>query len=247
MMGAMRWILAGLMMVLVACGADEGDGIDAGAGGTTTTTTATSTTTTTAPPAGDGELPGERVEIFPDAGAQMAVVGVAADDTLNVREGPGVEFAVAFELEPLATGFTATGHNRTVGDSMWSEIEAEGGTGWANTAFLLQPGGVDDITSQIAPRPEDRPRAETMVELGRIVADARASDEPESKIVIVDGPTVGDLGEITVDVIGLGDDSVGGERLHIFAEPEEGGEGFVLRTVERTILCSRGVSDGVCV
>jgi hypothetical protein len=59
-------------------------------------------------------------------------------------------------------------------------------------------------------------------------------------------PTVGDLGEVTYDVIGLGDDAVYGYRLHVFGEPVT--DGFSLRTVERTYLCSRGVdADELCV
>ena len=60
-----------------------------------------------------------------------------------------------------------------------------------------------------------------------------------------DGGGCVDLGEIAVDVIGLGDDSVGGYRLRIFAE--EGPDTFTVRTVERTTFCSRGAGDdGLC-
>ena len=53
---------------------------------------------------------------------------------------------------------------------------------------------------------------------------------------------VGDLGEVTYDVIGFPDDSVTGVRLHVFGEPS--GNGFVLRTVESTTLCARGATGG---
>ena len=88
-----------------------------------------------------------------------------------------------------------------------------------------------------------------MGELGQVVGRRRASAaDPESKIVVVDGPRVGDLGEITVDVIDLADDAQGGERLKIFAEPGPPGARFTVRTVEATALCSRGVTnDGLCV
>jgi hypothetical protein len=180
----------------------------------------------------------------------LAVVGVAAADTLKVRSGPGVEFGVLFELGPLAMNAVATGHNRSVGNGgFWSEITAGDRTGWANTAFLLQPGQVSDITAALFPTPSARPKAETMEELGQVVGRRRAgAAEPPARIVVVDGPTVGDLGEITVDVIGLGDDSQGGERLKIFAEPGPPGARFTVRTVEATALCSRGVTkDGLCV
>lgn len=71
-----------------------------------------------------------------------------------------------------------------------------------------------------------------------------SDEEPESDIVQVTEVSEGDLTEVTYDVIGLGDDSILGFRLHIFAE--ESGAGFTLRTVEATVLCGRGVSDGLC-
>jgi len=144
---------------------------------------------------------------------------------------------------------TATGHNRSVPDAgWWSEIAVDGRTGWANTAFLLQPGQVDDITAALFPTPAERPTAESMAELGQTVARVRAGDAPEAGIVVVDGPSVGDVGEISVDIIGMGDDSVGGERLHIFAEPGPDRRSFTVRSVEATTFCSRGVTpDRLCV
>jgi hypothetical protein len=204
---------------------------------------------TTKPRAG-APLPGERVEIYPYRGARLSVVGVAGDDTLSVRSGPGTDFEVVFDLHPLAMNVTATGHNRSVGggSGFWSEIIVDGRTGWANSAFLLQSGAVTDITAALFPDPAGRPTAASMRELGQGVARLRASEEPASDIVVVDEPPVGDLGEITVDVIGLGDDAVGGERLKIFAEPGSGGRPFTVRTVEATSLCSRGVTgEGLCV
>ena len=93
----------------------------------------------------------------------------------------------------------------------------------------------------------ETPSAETMLDLGLIVAEALASDEPASRIVMSVAPTVGDLGEVTYDVVGIGDDSVLGFRLHVFATPDEGGEGFVLKSVEQTVLCGRGLSGELCV
>ena len=65
---------------------------------------------------------------------------------------------------------------------------------------------------------------------------------------MVVAPAVGDLGEVTYDVIGLGDDSIGGWRLHVFGTPSASGEGFLLKTLEATTLCTRGVTtDGLCI
>ena len=58
-------------------------------------------------------------------------------------------------------------------------------------------------------------------------------------------PTFGDLGEVTFDVVGLGDDALFGVRLRVFGTP--GDESFTFKTVERTLLCGRGISsNGLC-
>jgi hypothetical protein len=75
------------------------------------------------------------------------------------------------------------------------------------------------------------------------------TDEEIYRRIVVSTPTsVGDLGEITMDVIGLADDAQIGWRVHICATPSQSGDGFVLKSVEATSLCGRGVtSDGLCI
>jgi hypothetical protein len=68
---------------------------------------------------------------------------------------------------------------------------------------------VNDITAALFPTPPERPTKKTMMELGQTVARLRAGADPNADVVVVDGPTVGDVGEITVDIVGVGDDSVG--------------------------------------
>lgn len=236
----------------VVAGRSDGPGSDT----TTTPSTTPSTTTpsTTAPPGPTGPLPGERIEIYPYTGARLAVVGVAADDTLNVRTGPGPEYPVAFTLDPLADDLRSTGHNRSVGNGFWSEIDFAGLTGWASSRFLLQPGLVEDVTARWYPSPSDRPSATTMkgltdaIELRskQEVMGNDGSEESGLRVVVVDGPGNGDLAEVTIDVIGLHDDAAAGVRLHVFAERAAGR--FNLRTIEAMALCSRGVTDdGHCV
>ncbi len=236
-----RWFaVLAIPLLAVGCGNDDHAADVANA---------TQPTGTTPSSTGSSPLPGERQDIYPYQGAKLAVAGVAADDTLKVRSGPGTDFNVVLELQPTATNATATGHNRSLPDAgFWSEIVVEGQAGWANTSFLLQPGEVNDVTTALYPTPADRPTEKTMLELGRAVARVRAADDPEANTVVVDGPTVGDVGEITMDIVGVGDDSVGGERLKIFAEPGSRGASFTVRSVEATTFCRRGVTqDRLCV
>ncbi|WP_420637421.1 hypothetical protein [Candidatus Poriferisocius sp.] len=110
-------------------------------------------------------------------------------------------------------------------------------------------GGTDDATSRVVQILGEIPSAGTMRELGMVVARALVPDEGEGsrRYTVVSGPSVGDLGEITIDAEGLLDDSILGYRLHVFAHLFDQGEGFVLKSVERTLLCSRGVSGELCV
>jgi hypothetical protein len=202
-------------------------------------------TTTTAP------LSGEPFDLYvplPSEGAVVGVVGVQYDDTLNVRSGPNISFDVIATLDPTKTGVAGTGNGwRLPSGSLWWEIEADGVTGWANSRFLSRLGGVIDLTSQVVEFVGEIPTAETMLDLGLIVAGAIGAQDEEfsSSVTVVVAPTVGDLGEVTVDVIGLLDDSQRGWRAHVFGQPFA--DGFSLMSVEATLMCDRGLADDICV
>ena len=208
----------------------------------TTTSTVAGTSTTS-----ERDLPGEPIDFGPRAGDELAAIGVAHDDVLNVRAAPGTDAAIVAELVPTATGITATGRARSLPESIWYEVEVDGVTGWVSSAFVGFLGLIDDATAEVISALGETPGAETMLDLGLVVAEAMASDDPPPRIVMSVAPTVGDLGEVTYDVVGLGDDALGGLRLHVFGDPAGGSEGFVMSNVERTFICSRGVTDdGFC-
>jgi hypothetical protein len=255
-----------LVLVAAACGDDDGGPADTGAvtttsvaPTTTTTTPTTSTTTTTAAPTTSTTttttttvapttttLPGEPIDVPPRRGDIVAVVGVAHDDVLNVRAGPGTNQAIVTTLGPLEDEVLVLGNARLLPNSIWTQVEFGGVVGWASITFLGYLGQTDDVTAQLVADLGEVPTAETMLDLGLIVAGAFASEEPPSRIVMSVAPTVGDLGEVTYDVTGLGDDALYGFRLHVFGMPNEGGEGFSLKTVEQTLICGRGLSEGLC-
>lgn len=209
-------------------------------GETTTTTSAETATSSTS-----STLAGTPIDFFPQTGDELAVVGVAHDDVLNVRVGPGIFNDIVDTLEPTGST-TATGNARDLGLAIWVEHATGDTVGWSNFVFLAFAGATDDATAEVVGLLGEVPTADSMEALGVIVAQSLASEEPPSFIVVSVAPTVGDLGEVTYDVIGLGDDAVYGYRLHVFGEPFT--DGFSLHTVERTYLCSRGVdADELCV
>lgn len=177
----------------------------------------------------------------------LGVVGVAHDDALNLRSGPGANQPIVATLDPLFDQIVATGRHRLLIRSIWNEIVVGGRTGWANSSFMAHLGPVFDNTSSYLTGSFGgvRPTAPTMLELGMIIADVAKSDEPPSRITIAVAPSDGDVGEITIDVVGLGDDSVFGVRLHIFGQPTS--DGFSLKSIEEQLMCGRGpTTDGLC-
>ncbi len=212
--------------------------------GTTKPTTTAEPTTTTTPAATTTTIAGEPFDIYPPKGAVLAVVGVAHDDVLNVRKDPGLSTVVT-TLGPLADDIVSAGEGWRLPTTVWWKVVANGKTGWVNASYVAYLGATDDLTSLVVERYGGYPIAPTMAELGLIVAETLASADPSSAIVMTVPPTVGNLGEVTYDVIGFGDDSVVGQRIHVFGTPD--GSGFSLKSVEATVLCDRGVSAGLCV
>jgi hypothetical protein len=223
--------VASVVALTAACGSDQ-DPAD--------TPTPTATTSATTP-----GLPGEPIDIGPRQDDVVAVVGVAHDDVLNLRAAPGPDEDSLAELDPLADDLVALGQSRLLEDSIWYLVSVDGVEGWVNSAYVQYLGGVDDATSMVIDTIGSTPHAATMPELGLIVAEQFASTEPPSRITMTVPASLGAFGEVTYDVVGLADDSVGGFRLHVFGTP--GADGFVLKSVERTLLCLRGVSEGLCV
>jgi len=265
-------VLLAVLAAVVACGSDGETATDSTTTSTqppATTESTTTTTTTVAPTTSDSTtgapdtsapattepgttapettLPGEPFDLFIEEGDVLGVVGVRYDDVLNIRRAPGTDQDVIATAVPLADDLVATGRERLLPNSIWYEVTTSGGdTGWASAAFLAYLGDVDDATAEWQAS-NTMGEVETMVEMAETIAETFASSDPPSKIVRSDAGGVGDLGDTTYDVIGLGDDAQLGWRLHVFGTPSESGEGFFLKSIERTLLCGRGVSDGFCV
>ena len=81
--------------------------------------------------------------IFKDHTAQdhdYRVVGVAANDMLNIRSGPGVSHGVIGSFQPNARHVRITGRIQTLASgAVWVQVRSAtlpGGVGWVNGRFL---------------------------------------------------------------------------------------------------------------
>ncbi len=198
--------------------------------------------TPTQPPTDTDDLPGEPIDFGPRAGAVLAVIGVQYDDTLNLRAGPGTDQEVLARLAPSEDHVVARGATRTL-PAFWYQVEVDGTVGWASARYLAWLGRTSDVTAGIVADLGSSPSADSMVDLGRIVAESQdTSTEPGSWITMSGGPSeMGDVASVTWDVVGLADDSVRGLRLHVVGTRTGGG--YTLESVEQTLLCDRGVGD----
>lgn len=200
----------------------------------------------------EAELPGDPFDfLVPADGEVVGVVGVAFDDILEVHTVPGENTPLVGELPNLTDDAVGTGEGRALPNSIWWKIRWNGIEGWVGSSFMARLGATVDFTSTIIELNgnSDPGGAETMLDFGLLIADIVATEAPPSRVrVVVPPDTSGDVAEITVDVVNIGDDALTGYRLHIFAVPAEIADaGWVLMSVEATLLCSRGVTeDGLC-
>ena len=225
-------------------------------------------------------LPGEPYEFGPSSGAGLAVVGVSFDSGLNVRDVPngeiiarldnlmdGVRDPVLLVREAdsdgiiarldLEQGVVATGNTRKLPTTIWHELRVGDIVGWASSAYLAPLGSSRDATAEVVEALGGAPTADTLRDLGRQVAAVFASSgEVESRIVVSSQPGVFEaVGDITLDVLGLPDDSVRGYRINVTADAgaddwtQDDPGPFTLRSVSATPICDshRGVSEeGLC-
>lgn len=251
-----------LLLVLAGCSPDAGGSTTTTEPDTTTTADVTTTTTSgttsstqaetttsssgTRVPIPDDELPGDVWTDFVIPDIPKAVVGVEHDDVLNVRAGPGVSYDVVGTYSPTEETVIQTGRARIFPGSLWVEVSLPDGPGWVNNFYLGYKGPTDDLTSLVVTRLGKIPTAASMDELGSIVAQELASDDPPSTVTLTVPATVGDVGEVTYDVVGLGDDAAWAWRLLVFGQ-KDNGSGFSLMSIEATEYCLRGLSpDGLC-
>ena len=188
-------------------------------------------------------LPGEPYEFGPSAGAGLAVVGVAHDSALNVRDVPngeviarldnvmdGVRDPAVYVREPdsddiiatvdLQRGIVATGNARKLSTTTWHELRVGNLLGWASGTYLAPLGADRDATAEVVEALGGTPTADTLSDLGLRVSGVFASSgEVQSRTTISSRPGVFEaLGDITLDVLGLPDVAVRGYRINITAD-----------------------------
>ncbi|MCP3992150.1 MAG: hypothetical protein GY724_23970 [Actinomycetia bacterium] len=267
---ALLSLVAALGLIASGCGDDKGsadtstDTTDTGGTADSTSedgqgsddddsdVSSTSSTETTSTSAADGgtastddvPLPGDPFDIGPPAGEQLDVVSVGHDDVLNFRTRPEASAPIVDTVAPLSNtpAVLSSGEGRLFDSSAWWKVTVGGQEAWANFAFLGTLGRTDDILEDLEAGPAST-EATTIEAIVTSVAASR-SGGPEPRVTYMRPITsVGGGGmAATVDVVGLGDDAVKGERFVFMFESV--GTGYRLEGAERTVICGRGATDG---
>ena len=188
-------------------------------------------------------LPGEPYEFGPPAGAGLAIVGVAHDSALNVRDIPNGEIIARLDnvmdgvRDPvlivrdagsddivatldLRQGVVATGNTRKLPTTIWYEVRIGDLVGWASGAYLAPLGADRDATAEVVEALGGTPTADTLSDIGLLVSGVfGSSGEVQSRTTVASRPGVFEaVGEITLDVLGLPDDAVRGYRVNVAAD-----------------------------
>lgn len=189
-------------------------------------------------------------------GEEAGVAGLSDDDApLEVRGAPSHDAELVAELGQLDAlllgGRGWLPPDEAEEQSSWTEIQLADGYGWVQGSIYFF-GRTEDVTETYI---DDVPPAEEEHQIARSVAEEAAEGEDltddESEPLGPDWEMISspqDYGEdfYRMDVLGMLDDSVAGERL--FVHVDQVSDGFQLSQVERTVICHRGVSDdGRCV
>jgi hypothetical protein len=180
---------------------------------------------------------------------KLAVVRVAPDDVLWVREGPGADSKQVGKLSFDARDIAATGRVCRAGEALWFEVSSGATRGFANGSFLVPATVPVEETSRFSKAVGGSAFAnvEALAQaLGR--AHERERTEPsevrfETKLVGV--ARNGARAVLLLYACCYADDSVMGEQIYVDAVERSG-----LWTLERarvSRLCPRGASGAVCI
>lgn len=87
-----------------------------------------------------------------DRGETYSVIGVAKNDTLNVRSGPGETFPVVAQLPNDASGIQIDGQTVMNGSDDWVPITASGIEGWVRPKYLFKRADTIALNSDVPVR-----------------------------------------------------------------------------------------------
>ena len=196
--------------------------------------------------------PSGPLEIGPPAGQQLDVVGIDRDEVLSFRLAPDPTAPIVAtsppetpsQLSPPPT-VVASGTGQFFGDQLWLQVTVDGVSGWGDSAFLGILGSSENVFLELQADMASL-QAPTIEELAAAVAATRAGGV-EPVVAINDFFAVdATSSEAWIDVIGIGDDVVAGERIRLLLDNIEDATpevvAYEITDAISTAICGRGIT-----
>jgi hypothetical protein len=180
---------------------------------------------------------------------ELAVVRVAPNDGLWMRQGPGAREKPVGKLAFDTRNVTANGRVCRNGDTTWYEVSSGGVHGFANGNFLVPATEPADETARFA-KLAGSARFASPEALAQALRHGLEREQKEQSEVRFEATLVGVARSGTRAVVVLyaccyADDSVMGEQIWIDAVEREGR--WLLDRARASRLCPRGASKSACI
>ncbi len=182
-------------------------------------------------------------------GSELAVVRVAPDDVLWLRQGPGAREQPTGKLAPDARNVKATGRVCRSGDTTWYEVASGSLRGFANGSFLVPATVPKDATARFAKRLAGSPFASvaalTQAVRRALQAEQTEPSEVKFEVTLVGSARSGARAVVVLYACCYADDSVMGEQLWLEAVERDGR--WSLERARGVQLCPRGATGAACI
>ena len=182
----------------------------------------------------------------PEIQVEAVLIGVSSTETIMVHALPGLDQPLAGDV-PAATSIEPMGEAFETEDGLvWWQVPAGTVQGWIQPNVAYR-GPAQNITDQVMPNFADEGPFDSAEEAALAVAKQIAADRGASDIIVVSTTEIESppSATVTVDLLGLGDDSLAGFRPIVASGQATG---WQPASIIQASLCTRGVTaDGLCI
>lgn len=131
-------------------------------------------------------------------------------------------------------------NNTTLPDEgYWVEVRQDGVQGWMPGTHLFYFGAVTDVTGEWSHIPTSDDPVWSLGTMGYAITEG----DMDRWAIVTKPEDTGD-GAYRLDITGVPDDAQAGERLKVTFDEVDGQ--YTISSAEKTLLCARGLSDGMC-
>jgi len=178
----------------------------------------------------------------PEIRVETVLIGISSTDTIMLHALPGIDQPLAGDVPPGTSIEPLNNAFETDDGLVWWQVRAGALNGWIQPSIAYR-GPSDNITDQVVDAAAAQGPFETAEDAARAVAAQVAPGLGAPEIVVVSANENASGTSVTVDLLGLQDDSLLGYRLIVGTS----GSAWQPASVFQSKLCARGVTaEGLC-